>query len=317
VLSRKESPRIPEPDPRERRAELPRQVPVELPKPKESFDAELARIDDSIAGVLRQEGFKEALDYLASARKRHDAPEWTLAIDRRLGKTNDEIQALFASLQNKATDARRRGSESDVKAIVDQVVRWNLPDRAATLRKFPGDDGRRCRLQAGRRRHGLHRGGALRGADGGERAHLESGEGTCGLRGRGAMSGLPNDGTLFMADVASKSPKLEYRIAFARTGPHFLWVRAAADADSDNSVHAGLDGEALPSLGSVGWSPTKKWVWSNKRMDGKPATFTLATAGMHTIQLWIREDGAMIDRFVITSDPKWGPKGNGPAESPR
>jgi len=38
---------------------------------------------------------------------------------------------------------------------------------------------------------------------------------------------------------------------------------------------------------------------------------------MHTIQLWIREDGAMIDRFVITSDPKWGPKGNGPAESPR
>jgi len=123
--------RIPEPDPRERRAELPRQVPVELPKPKESFDAELARIDDSIAGVLRQEGFKEALGLSRECPQTARRPEWTLAIDRRLGKTNDEIQALFASLQNKATDARRRGSESDVKAIVDQVVRWNLPDRAA------------------------------------------------------------------------------------------------------------------------------------------------------------------------------------------
>lgn len=42
---------------------------------KESFDAELARIDESIAGVNRQKGFREALDCLASGRKCHDATE--------------------------------------------------------------------------------------------------------------------------------------------------------------------------------------------------------------------------------------------------
>jgi hypothetical protein len=317
VLSRNDPPRLPDPVPQERRAELPRPVPVEAPKPKESFDAELARIDDSIAGVMRQEGFKEALDYLASARKRHDAPEWTLAIDRRLGKTNDDIQALFTTLQTKAVDARRRGSEPEVKAIVDQVARWNLPDRAATLKKTleatvvsvafkQGADGIVCieaEHFAGRTEAGGH-------------AWTPTQE-PAGFQGEGAMSATPNDGGLFKTDYAAKSPKLEYRIEFARAGPHFLWVRAAADTDADNSVHAGLDGDPLPSLCGIAWSATKKWVWANKRTDGKLATFTVAAPGIHTFQLWVREDGAAIDRFVITSDPKWTPKGNGPAESPR
>jgi len=38
---------------------------------------------------------------------------------------------------------------------------------------------------------------------------------------------------------------------------------------------------------------------------------------VHTINVWMREDGAVVDRFIITSDPKWSPKGNGPPESPR
>ena len=131
------------------------------------------------------------------------------------------------------------------------------------------------------------------------------------------MAGLPNDGTQFMADYAAKSPRMDYRREFVKTGLHYLWARASVETDADNSVHAGLDGEPVHSLGHVAYSATNKWVWTNKQKDGKTVAVTIATPGLHTIQLWIREDGAVIDRFVLTSDPKWGPKGNGPPESPR
>ncbi|MBV8882014.1 MAG: hypothetical protein JO332_18810 [Planctomycetaceae bacterium] len=286
------------------------------PLPKENFEGELQRIDESIAGVNRQEGFKESLDYLASARKRHDASDWTVAIDRRVKKTQEEIQTLFASLEAKATDARRRGSEAEVKETLDRVGRWNLPDRAAALKKTldalvlapfrQGADGILC-VEA-------EHYSAISEASGHAWTKVQQ---PAGFEGEGAMAGLPNDGGLFLKDYAAKSPRLDYRVEFLKTGPHYVWVRASADSDADNSVHAGLDGDPVPSLAQIAYTPTKKWVWANKQMNGPTATFTVAAAGIHTFNLWVREDGAVIDRFVITSDPKWTPKGNGPAESPR
>lgn len=309
--------RPPLPEAPERQVERPAKTPVDVPKPKENVDAELARIDDSIAGVMRQEGFKEAIDYLTSARKRHDGPEWTRAIDQRLGRTNDDIQALYASLQAKAVDAKRRGAESEMKDLVDRIARWNLPERSASLKKAldattasaafkQGADGIVC-IEA---EHFLSKSDAS-----GHSWTLV--KAPAGFEGEGAMSGLPNDNTLFQADVAAKSPRLEYRVDFARTGTHYLWVRASAASDADNSVHAGLDGVPLPGLAAIAWTPKNSWVWANKRMDGKAASFTVSTAGAHVLNLWIREDGAVVDRLVITSDPKWAPKGAGPAESPR
>lgn len=137
-----------------------------------------------------------------------------------------------------------------------------------------------------------------------------------GYEGDGAMAGLPNNGTLSMTDDAAKSPSLDYRIEFVKTGAHYRWVRACADTEAGNSVHVGLDGGPLEPPGAITFSPTRKWTWASKRMNGQNATFSVATAGIHTLQRWVREDGAVIDRLVITSDPKRCPNGNGPPESP-
>lgn len=315
AMSGKTPARVPDPPPAppERR---PERAAVAVPPVKESYDAELARIDQSIAGVNRQEGFKEALDYLASARKRHDGPEWTQAIDRRIGKTNDEVQILFDTLRTRALDARRRGAEAEVKETVDRIARWNLPEQSAAFRKAmeaavpaafkQGADG----IVSIEAEHFSAKTDA--GGHSWTKVQLPS-----GYEGDGAMAGLPNDGTLFMTDYASKSPRLDFRVEFVKAGTHYLWVRAAADTDADNSVHAGLDGVPVPALSHIGYSPTKKWVWANKQMNGQVAAFTVATPGIHTINLWVREDGAVVDRVILTTDPKWGPKGNGPAESPR
>jgi hypothetical protein len=52
-------------------------------------------------------------------------------------------------------------------------------------------------------------------------------------------------------------------------------------------------------------------------MDGPVATFNVATSGVHTVNVWMREDGFKIDKLVITTNASYVPSGAGPAEGPR
>jgi hypothetical protein len=49
-------------------------------------------------------------------------------------------------------------------------------------------------------------------------------------------------------------------------------------------------------------------------MGGKK--FKVPHAGLHKLNLWMREDGAMIDKIIITTTGQ-RPKDKGPKESPR
>jgi aspartyl-tRNA(Asn)/glutamyl-tRNA(Gln) amidotransferase subunit A len=63
---------------------------------------------------------------------------------------------------------------------------------------------------------------------------------------------------------------------------------------------------------AIGSFPTRsgEYQW----MGGKK--FEVPHAGLHKINIWMREDGAMIDKIVITTSGQL-PKDEGPAESPR
>ena len=55
-------------------------------------------------------------------------------------------------------------------------------------------------------------------------------------------------------------------------------------------------------------------------MDDAPATFNVLTPGIHTVNVWMREDGCIIDKIVITTDEDYDPSDigpTGPSESPR
>ena len=52
-------------------------------------------------------------------------------------------------------------------------------------------------------------------------------------------------------------------------------------------------------------------------MDMVAATITVSTPGVHTVNVWMREDGFVIDKVVLTVSPGYVPSGAGPAESPR
>ncbi|MCI0459520.1 MAG: immunoglobulin domain-containing protein [Gemmataceae bacterium] len=46
-------------------------------------------------------------------------------------------------------------------------------------------------------------------------------------------------------------------------------------------------------------------------------TVNVTTVGVHTLNLWMREDGFVVDKILLTSNASFTPTGVGPAESPR
>jgi hypothetical protein len=84
----------------------------------------------------------------------------------------------------------------------------------------------------------------------------------------------------------------------------------------DNSVHVGLDGAAIASADRI-TGLTADYGWVNGTIDGQIATLVIDTPGVHTVNLWMREDGAIVDRLLLTRDVAFTPTGVGPAASPR
>ncbi len=52
-------------------------------------------------------------------------------------------------------------------------------------------------------------------------------------------------------------------------------------------------------------------------MDGPVATIVVSTPGIHTINVWMREDGFRLDKIVLTTNANATYSGAGPAESPK
>jgi hypothetical protein len=114
-----------------------------------------------------------------------------------------------------------------------------------------------------------------------------------------------------------ESPRLDYVINFAKTGPHYVWIFGWGAGGSDDSCHAGLDGEETPLSNRMsGWS--NQYEWNNGRYERpEPSQVDITTPGLHTLNIWMREDGLIIDKIVLTTNPDYTPTGDGPAESHR
>ncbi len=112
------------------------------------------------------------------------------------------------------------------------------------------------------------------------------------------------------SNVNTYSPTLEYRVNFSSTGTYTLWVRGMAIASAggtSDSVYGGIDGNAnmqyldFPENGSLAWISK---------------TISVSSTGVHTVNLFAREDGFYADKIVLTKNGNV-PSGAGPGESAR
>ncbi len=113
-------------------------------------------------------------------------------------------------------------------------------------------------------------------------------------------------------NFVTTSPRLDYRINVLRPGTYYLWLRglapAGVTAGTNDSAHVGLDGVAVASADRIsGFDSSLKWI--NSTMDGPAATIDITTAGLHTLNLYMRESGLVVDEILLTPSATFVPSG--------
>ncbi len=136
--------------------------------------------------------------------------------------------------------------------------------------------------------------------------------------GTGTMFAGPDSGDRYNDSFVGSAPRLDFAVEFGAAGTYYVWTRGIG-ADSDgNSVHLGLNGlEQESGRRHTYQDDAAALAWSNLQMEDQPVTLNVPTAGLHTVNLWMREDGVFVDRVLLTQDALFVPTGNGPSESLR
>jgi hypothetical protein len=134
--------------------------------------------------------------------------------------------------------------------------------------------------------------------------------------GASAMQGLPNTSVQIDSNIASTSPRLDFRVNFVKTGIHYIWLRGLTQGGDADSIHGGLDGVVQSNSDKI-QEFTSSRSWSNRTKDGPVASIHVSSVGQHTFNLWVREDGFIVDKVVLTKSSGYTPSGVGPASSAR
>lgn len=138
-----------------------------------------------------------------------------------------------------------------------------------------------------------------------------------GFAGTGHMTVEPDNGNIVNSVYAAYSPELRYSVQISITGTYYVWVRVWGDNNAQDSLHSGLNGQTMISADRIDFGNYGAWRWTRRTMDGPNATINVPAAGLHTLNIWMREDGLSIDRILLTKDVNYTPTGRGPAESPQ
>jgi len=146
--------------------------------------------------------------------------------------------------------------------------------------------------------------------------HAWTADPTPGYSGLGALVASPNTGTRVTSSVEGRSPRLDYQVRFVKSGVHYLWVRGLGPTDADDTLHGGLNGVVLASSAYIDrLQPT--WGWTQATGNGPVATIQIPSPGVYTVNLWMREDGAKVDKLVLSTNVTYVPTGLGPQANPR
>jgi len=147
-----------------------------------------------------------------------------------------------------------------------------------------------------------------------------------GFTGSSAMLADPADGASVKSPKhASSCPRMDFSINFVKSGVHYVWVRGLASSKVDNSYHVNIDGDygtgAVSAEKMSGFNNPAfgAYVWDNQKgVDNQPSipgVITVKSPGLHVLHVSMRSAGLRIDKILLTTNPKYVPAGNGPAET--
>ena len=137
-----------------------------------------------------------------------------------------------------------------------------------------------------------------------------------GFSGISYVASEPNNGTNFDSGYTSAAPEIRYQVRFNTPGTYYVWVRGYAASFADDSLHVGLNGNAVSTAERISEFAIGSWSWSSHVMDRvRRATLSVSSPGVHTVNVWVREDGVAIDKLILTTSSGYTPSGLGPLQS--
>jgi hypothetical protein len=113
-----------------------------------------------------------------------------------------------------------------------------------------------------------------------------------------AMQADANMDTVISENISQTSPVMEYPVKFVKTGLHYLWVKGKGNTN-DDAVHFAFDGDISPVTKGVHFNGATNYTWSNTYELGTAAVINVSSIGVHTISLYMKEDGVMVDSLLI------------------
>lgn len=120
----------------------------------------------------------------------------------------------------------------------------------------------------------------------------------------------PDDDTFWATSPYTDGPRMNYQANFTSTGTFNVWLRGNEPDGAGDSCFVGSDGTVNSTYydfldGSPNDNTWQPWIMQ---------TITVSTTGIHTVNIWAREDGLKLDKLVINKSAT-APTGTGPAES--
>ena len=110
---------------------------------------------------------------------------------------------------------------------------------------------------------------------------------------------------------------LNYKVRINTPGKYYVWVRAYSTGSEDNGIHVGLNGKWPESGGRMQWCVGKnQWFWESRQRTAKQHCgvphqifLNIEKPGEHTVSFSMREDGFEFDKWLMTTDRNFKPKG--------
>ena len=130
-----------------------------------------------------------------------------------------------------------------------------------------------------------------------------------GFNGGGAVVVRPDRGLRIRNGFRRESPSLEYKIMLPERGTYYVWLRSWARDNNSNSVHMGINGNEVSTLQGIEVDEYNEWTWTRELISERGhARFSVRSPGIHTLNLWMREDGTYVDQILITRDRNLRPR---------
>ncbi|HLY74353.1 MAG TPA: LamG-like jellyroll fold domain-containing protein, partial [Planctomycetota bacterium] len=104
-----------------------------LQRHRELLAKEFDALDKEISASAGKEDFRTAVDRLDQAKSKYNVGEWRGGIDLRTRNLKNSIWGVQIGLRKIAVAAKEQKKDAEVKAIVDRVARWNLPEYSRDL----------------------------------------------------------------------------------------------------------------------------------------------------------------------------------------